>query len=275
MLDDKFSDFCIVVEQASPNEKIEILDMKDNPNGLSYLRFRACLQSFIKRNRNNRLWQSGYMKIMMSTPEIRELLNAGGVPGENGHPIPAVGQVTMERILTIDPNNLAHITKEYQWERDDSKVYGIIETLDEGPGSAGYKFMKNILQGMDPSFSTRSIIPQRKNRDGTIDVTGVGRFVTHDRVILPSHEDAYIDKSIPVQNIVSKSKFETVMESYVSFVVDKSDKVNRIIDTMSPAVESATIDKTGMVSVPTKSGIALIYPESKYRNELKDFMKSL
>jgi hypothetical protein len=274
MLDDKFSDFFIVVEQTSPGDKIEILKMEE-VNGLSYLRFRATLQSFTKRNRNRRLWFSKYMKIMMNAPEVLELVNAGGVPGENGHPVPATGEVTIERILTIDPNNLSHIIKSFEWERDDSKVHGIIETLDEGPGSAGIKFMRNILQGMDPSFSTRSVIPQRKNPDGTIDQTGVGRYVTSDRVILPSHDDAYIDKSIPVKNIITKPKFETVMESFVSFVVNKSDKVNRIIDGMSPVIESAYIDKTGMLSIPTPSGNALIFPETKYRNDLKDFMKSL
>lgn len=274
-LNDKFNDFFVVIEQTSPrDQKIEILDMKDG-NGLSYLKFRACLQSFTKRNRNGRLWQSGYMKKMMTTREIQELLAAGGVPGENGHPVPDSGEVTVERILTINPNNLSHLIKSYEWERDDSRVYGIIETLDEGPGSAGYKFMKNILQGMIPSFSARSIVPQRKNPDGTIDVTGVGRYVTSDRVILPSHDDAYLDKAVPIKNIITKSKFETVMESFVSYVVDKSDKVNRIVDGLDPAMESVTMDKTGMMSIKTNIGTALIFPESKYRNELKDFMKSL
>jgi len=272
---DNFNDFCVVVEQTSPpDQKIDILEMKDS-NGLSFLRFRACLQSFNKRNRNGRLWRSEYMKAMLSTREIKELLDAGGVPGENGHPVPATGEVTIERILTIDPNNLSHIIKKFEWSPDDSKVYGIIETLDEGPGSAGQKFMRNILQGMKPSFSARTIVPQRKNADGTIDVTGVGRYVTSDRVILPSHDDAYIDTTVPVKNIVTKPKFETVMESFVSYVVDKSDKINRIVDGLNPVMESAVVDKAGMVSIKTDIGTALIFPESKYRNEFKDLMKSL
>ena len=275
MLNDNYCDFFAVMEQAlAPEERqFEILKT-DNSNGLSFLRFRSCMQSFTKRNRNARLWPARFMKPMMQTKEILELLRAGGVPGENGHPVPDTGAVTMERILTINPNNLSHIVKQYDWEGD-NKVFAIVETLDEGPGSPGYKFMRNILQGIKPAFSTRSIVPQRKNPDGTIDVTGIGRFVCHDRVFVPSHDDAYIDESIPIKNIITKSKFEACMESYVSFVVEKSDKVNIITDGLGAAMESATMDRNGMLSVPIEGGRALLYPENKYRKEFKDFIKTL
>lgn len=270
---DDYNDFYIVVESFTENKtKPEILSVSDKSDGLKFLRFRTCLQSFIGRNRNRRDWPLQIMQQMMNAPEVLELLKAGGVPGESGHPIPATGSVTVERIVTIDPNNLSHITKSYEWVG--KSVFGIVETIDDGEGGPGRKFMNNILQGMDPSFSVRSIVPQRKNRDGTIDVTGLGRFITHDRVILPSDPTAYIDKNIPIKNVTTKNNFETVMESYCSFLIDRSDKINRIVDGMQPAMESASLSKDGTFSVRTNQGIAIIKPENKFRNEIRDFMKS-
>ena len=271
---DKYLDFSIVVEsQTEPNQGFEIIGEGKNSDGLSYLRFKSCLQTFGSRNRNRRLWQSKWMRPMISAPEIQELIMAGGVPGEAGHPIPPTGKVTMERILTIDPNNISHVVKEYIW-KGENQLDGIIETVDDGNGP-GDKFKRNIMQGLPVSFSTRSIIPQRKNADGSTDQTGPGRYVCSDRVFLPSHKEAYIDKSIPVKNVCKKDHFETVMESFVSYVVDGSEKVNRIIDDMHPALESAVMDKSGTLSIQTESGIALIRPEVKYRREFADVMRSL
>lgn len=272
---DNYLDFAIVVESMTePNKGFEILHEEKGPNGeLSFLRFRTCLQTFFGRNRNRRLWLSRFAKPMFEAPEIKELLREGGVPGEAGHPVPATGEVTLERILTIDPNNVSHVVKEYIWPSD-NQVDGIVETVDDGNGP-GDKFKRNIMQGLPVSFSTRSLIPQRKNPDGSIDQTGIGRYVCSDRVYLPSHKEAYINKNIPVKNICKANKFEAVMESYVADILNHSNKVNTILDGMQPAMESASIDNNGIVSVPTKAGTALIYPELKYRKEFADIMKNL
>lgn len=272
---DKFDDYVIAIESnTEPNADFQIIGEKKNSNGdLLYLRFRACLQTFGNRNRNRRLWLSKWMRPMIESPENKELLQNGGIPGEAGHPVPATGQVTIERILTIDPNNVSHVVKEYLWPTDD-KMDGIIETVDDidGPGA---KFRNNIIQGLPISFSTRSVIPQRRNPDGTIDQTGIGRYVCSDRVYIPSHKEAYIDKTIPVKEVCKKDRFETVMESFTSYTVEHSDKINRIVDRMQPAMESAQIGSSGMVSIPTKEGIVGVYPELKYRKELADIMRVL
>jgi len=274
MLLDNYLDYSIVIESATePNAGFEIIKEGKNGDGVSFLRFKTCLQTFGSRNRNRRLWLSKWMRIMLEVPEIKELLREGGVPGESGHPVPATGEITMERILTIDPNNVSHVIKSFNWISD-NRLDGEVETVDDvnGPGE---KFKRNIIQGLPVSFSTRSVIPQRKNPDGTVDQIGPGRYVTSDRVYVPSHKEAYIDKSIPVRNICQKSKFENVMESFISYTVAKSEKVNRIIDGMDPALETATMNKNGMISMRTREGIVGIYPENKYRRELSDIMRNL
>lgn len=268
MRDDLYNDYAIVIESATEPSKVEIL--KDE---LNFLRFRTCLQTFNVRNRNRRLWLSKWAKPMIAAEEVQEMLREGGVPGENGHPVPDSAPVTIERVLTIDPKLISHVIKEFIWKAE-NQLDGIIETIDDGDGY-GDKFRRNILQGLPVSFSTRSLIPQRRNPDGTIDQLGPGRYVTSDRVFVPAHKEAYIDKSIPIKEVCKKSHFEQVMESYSQFVFQRSDKINRIMDGMDPVMESATMSKNGLMSVRTEDGIVGIYPEMKYRREMADIMKTL
>ena len=51
-----------------------------------------------------------------------------------GHPVPDTGSVTIERILTIDPNNISHRIIEYQWPSD-NECYGIIDTIYDENGT--------------------------------------------------------------------------------------------------------------------------------------------
>lgn len=268
-----YNDYWVVMEQTTPEDsKIETLKIEDGD--LKYLRFRACLQDFGARNRNKRLWKLEHIKPMLEMENVTEMMNtAGGWPGEAGHPVPLTGQVTLERIATIDPNNVSHFIKSLSFEGN--RLYGIIDTADDGEGSPGRKLMNNILQGIIAAFSLRSLVPQRKNPDGTIDVLGPGRAICYDRVYLPSHKSAYMTIGVPVKNIVTKNKFETVMESFTDFVMEKSEIVKNIIDTYEPAIENYSMDsKTGMVSAKVKDyGTLFIRPEAKFTRELSDFMK--
>lgn len=272
MYNDAYLDYYVVMEQTSPEDnKIQII-ADGKKDGLEFLRFSSCLQAFRGLNRNRRDWKSEHIRKMSMDKPVQELLQKGSFVGEAGHPVPMDGKVTIERILTIDPLRCSHRIIELSWPSE-TELHGVVETLDEGPGTPGYRFYKNIQQGIIPAFSLRSLVPQRKNADGTITVIGPGRMVCYDRVYLPSHEEAYMDVDIPVKNIVSKPQFETVMESYCDFVTSHSDKVRGIVDSFEPAMESACIDtKAGMISVPTQEGRIFVAPENKYRREIRGLM---
>lgn len=275
MYRDDFDNFFVVVEQANEPQKPEILEINDGKNGLHFIRWRQLLQTAETRNRNGRHWPKEWLLIMTQDPLTQEALRVGW-PGEAGHPVPDVGKVTVERILTIDPNRICHKINSIEWVGN--SIYGILETLDDC-GGPGDRFMKNILQGMDPAMSARTLVPQKKNMDGTIDVVGPGRLVTFDRVFMPSHPDAYIDKSIPVKEIISKSKFETAMENFqggfAHDMLKKSEKVKRITDSYQIAMESAIMGSSGFLSVRDEKSKSLIAiaPELKYRREYSNYMK--
>lgn len=270
-----FIDYFIVMEQTTPeNNEIKIIEERKTA-GLNFLRFETILQAFIdERNRNRRKWVPDYVKQAITGTEFMELINNGGVPGENGHPVPSIGQVTLERIATIDPNNISHVIKKAWFTDNDTVLRGIIETVDDEDGP-GRKFMKNILQGLPTSFSNRAIIPQRKNLDGTIDQTGVGRIITFDRVFLPSHKEAYRDINIPIVNVLKTPEDMKIATECCSYVLDKSSNVRNVLDNMDPALESAYIDKRGRFNVKTNDGLAIIPIEQKLIGEISSYMMNL
>lgn len=272
MLCDAYNDFFIVMEATSPENNTAKNVEQVSQNGLSFLRFQTCLQDFYGRNRNRRLWPGRIVRQMSESTEVQELIKHGSFVGEAGHPVPDAGKVTINRIATINPNNTSHRITKLIWTNP-NELHGIVETLDEGEGSPGRKFMRNILQGIDPAFSLRALVPQRKNPDGSIDVIGPGRMVCYDRVYLPSHDKAYIDAEIPVKNVVTKKQFEVVMESYTDFVTSHSDKIRTIIDNMEPVLETASYDpKSKMMSMDTAEGKVFISPEMKYRQSYEDLL---
>lgn len=260
------------VDAGERNRAFAITGEGKNPDGsLSFLQYKGCLMSVGHRNRNKRLWTKDVINVMMNAPHIVEQLrNAGGLPGENGHPIPITGKVSMDRIVTIDPNNLAILVKDWWWEGD--LMMGTVQTLDQGPGTPGNRLAMNIVQGIVPAHSARTLVPQRYNPDGTIDVTGPGRMVCFDRVHGPSCAEAYQDVSVPVKNIISKKEFEVTMESFTNILLEKSENVRRVLDSMDPVMESASYD-SGMLNVATESNGRVFIPvERNYRQEIANFM---
>jgi hypothetical protein len=272
-INDTYNDYWIVLEETvAPDENQDFGITKEvSTSNSEYLVFETCLQTFNHFNRNKRHWKDSIIRQMISQPYIQELIKTRNWAGESGHPIGTTGQTTMERIVTIDPNNTCHIITDYRFEGND-KLVGTLETIDDGPGQPGHSFMRSLYQQRIPSFSLRSLVPQRKNPDGSIDVIGPGRLVTYDRVILPSHEQAYMDTNVPVKKVIKKADFEVIMESFTNIMLQKSDKVNHILDGMEPVMETIEVNDKGMVTAKVKEGRVFIQPEMKFRKEIRSLI---
>lgn len=264
-------EYAIVCEETSPiGEKAEMIDIKDNNGNLQYLKFRACMQDFGIRNRNGRLWNGRMMQQALRAPHIMELLEKKDLAGEAGHPIPDVGQASMARIMTINPNNMSHVILDFSWEGE-NRVYSTIMTIDDGNGP-GNKFARSIMQGMEPAFSVRAIVPQKRNADGTIDVTGVGRVVTYDRVILPSHQAAYRDVNVDVKRVVSANTYETVMESLGLMAYNMSDRAKYAAGD-SVAMESVRMDPSGNFMAKNENGTVIVPLEKHVSKLIHSYMQ--
>lgn len=278
-----YYDYYAVMESAVPSDirrqEFKIIGEGKSQVGksLNFLRFQACLMSVGQRNRNRRLWQKQHLDVMMQAPHILDYFANGGLPGESNHPIPMTGKLTPERLVTIDTNNMAILVKDWWWVGN--RLMGVVETLDQGEGTPGNRMMMNMLQGVVPAFSARTMVPQRRNPDGSIDVIAPGRMVCFDRVNGPSCPDAYLDVSVPVKNIVTKSKFDNAMENFTAFVAEHSDATKYALDSLIPAMEAATITEAGLLTVPVQANendiSAVIVPvERNLRKSISDFMTS-
>ena len=282
----------VVCEQTTPiDSKIEIThEGKDTSGNLRYLRYRQCLQSFTgKYNRNGRRWVSKYMKMMLQHPWVAMEFAKGGLAGESGHPMWAGGTLSIDRLCQIDPDRVCLYVKDWEFTNNDTLLFGTIETAMDDGGS-GSKFMYSILQGITPAVSARTLIPQKKNPDGTIEQTGPGRLYSYDRVFFQSHEEAmrdmstkikYVNKPLSSIDMVpvteSAKPFEMAYENidFTNWVYNKSDSIKFVLDGMHPAMEAAIMDINGTFSVPTENGMVII-PTSNdkiIRNAIKEYYK--
>ena len=196
----------IVMESAMEPMKPKIIETMNEPN-MFYVRFRTCLQSFDCFNRNKRNYNLRPMMEAVKADHIQELLYKGTWCGENGHP----DSTDIKRILSIDMTKICHRIIDLEFQGN--LLYGTIETLNDD--AWGKQFTKHILQGLHPSFSLRALAAITKLGDGRGIIKTKPHIVTYDRVILPSHREAYMDNSKPITLVQSATESATIQESYI------------------------------------------------------------
>ena len=241
---------CIVMESVMEPMKPKII-RKVNEPGLFYVRFESCLQSFDCFNRNKRNYECNAMIEGFRADHIQELLRKGTFVGENGHP----DSTDIKRILTVDPTKICHRILDVDVRG--KLAYGTIETLnDEGYGK---QFTMHILQGLHPSFSLRALAPITKLSDGRSIIKSKPHIVTYDRVILPSHREAYMDNNKPVT--VIQSATESAEFTNENFIYPAHD--NTYDDIFFPIKESAVLE-----------ALEFVKEESTRVKELASFVNS-
>lgn len=274
---------------TGPEQHFEILDnhISDDKTQSNYIEWRQVLLKFNRYNRNRRKWGAQHARVSLLHPWINDyFVRRGGVPGENGHPINTVeGQkLSMERLVTIDPNNMVLLLKSYEFERDEY-LWGVLQTIDDGEGGPGDRFMRSIIQGMTPSVSLRSLVPQRKNNDGTIDVMGPGRFICWDRVIYPSDDEAFATSKEPFK--ISSRKIYTApikvgnesvvlsapLPAVTDYVLNQSEACKYVLDGLEYAAESTSITQDNMFAVTTEEGSVFIPLEERVKSGIENFMR--
>ena len=194
------------MESAMEPMKPKIIETMNEPN-MFYVRFRTCLQSFDCFNRNKRNYNLRPMMEAVKADHIQELLYKGTWCGENGHP----DSTDIKRILSIDMTKICHRIIDLEFQGN--LLYGTIETLNDD--AWGKQFTKHILQGLHPSFSLRALAAITKLGDGRGIIKTKPHIVTYDRVILPSHREAYMDNSKPITLVQSATESATIQESYI------------------------------------------------------------
>lgn len=245
----------IVMEATMEPTKPEIIKSVNAPN-MFYVTFKSCLQSFDCFNRNKRNYSLNAMTEAFKAEHIRELIAKGTWTGENGHP----DSNDIKRILSIDPTKICHRICDVEFRG--KLLYGTIETLNDDIW--GKQFSKHILQGLEASFSLRALAAIQKLPDGRGVIKTKPHIVTYDRVVLPSHKEAYMETDKPVRLTYSAGLTESAsLES-----LEKIDSSKTIIIPNGNTFE----DRTKIIeesAIP--SALSYIKEESQRFKELATF----
>lgn len=238
----------IVMENAIEPMKPKIINRVNEPN-IFYVTFETCLQSFDVFNRNRRNYALAPMMQAIQADHIQELLRKGTWVGENGHP----DSNDIKRIMSIDPTKICHRICDVEFRG--KLLYGTIQSLNDD--SWGKQLAMHVLQGMHPSFSLRALAAITKLEDGRGMIKTKPHIVTYDRVILPSHREAYMDNSKPVTITATTESFTVTKESF------NPAPLNSFEDCLTPIKEQAISD-----------ALCYVKEESKRCKELVEFFDS-
>lgn len=167
------------------SSKSTMLHNKEKFNGHSKDRIigYGVLQTSNEKNRNGRIYLREDLAREIVAPRQQELLKAGQMCGEAGHPIGPDGS-NLTRQSTIDPKNVC--VRFLKFWMDGNNVMGYFEGTNN---HAGETFDKDLRNGITPAFSLRAL--------GTIESSPKGpivknlKMITYDYVIFPSHRGAY------------------------------------------------------------------------------------
>ena len=187
-------DFGYVYLAESTDEEIwRIGDVRVyDKHNLFFVDFDTVLQSFNVENRNHRYYTADNVWKAIQTPKIQDLLAHNSWFGEMNHPTQKTqnAKLTPERIRDVWPANRSHKIMR-------PKIEGNLLTahIQTASGTdAGTGFAKEIIQGMVPRFSCRSIATLR-NINGKPTVV-VKFLITYDWVFYPSHAEAQIQGTV-------------------------------------------------------------------------------
>jgi hypothetical protein len=273
----KVSAYCVMEDMSEAITAKNQKTIKDN--GLYYLAFEACLQSYNVRNRNRRMYIGSDMWESLQSPHLKELISRNSWCGEAGHPLTE----DIKRILTIDPKLISHRVTSISMIGN--RLFGNVETLSAGYGR---DMTICILQKLESAFSLRALAQITNQNDGSQLIKGRSHVVCFDWVILPSHIEAYQTngKDYNVMNIsVSESgnsmtdnnRLVAVNESQITnFIKDESFSVNIISNVFEVATESMIVSKDLKHAI-LKNGNDKYYIkiEDKIRYDISKYLKNI
>jgi hypothetical protein len=148
------------------------------------------------------------------------------------------------------------------------------------------------LQGCDPAFSLRAMVPLTKIDAVRAEIRDTGHIITVDSVILPSHDDAYIVPMAGMESTMvgvpngngSKDITIPVQESsqWLDYIQEQSFNLKTVLDHYEVNVESITYDKKKdniivreNTGVPGVKRTAIIRADEYIRKEVSNMFSRL
>ena len=281
-----------LAEQTSPDDyTLKNLSIVEKMGAL-WASFEAILHSFDVMNRNRRMYDGDNVwKCIVSNERIQDGIRKHGWFGEMDHP----GQdytnmaLTAERVQKISMGNRSHII--INPYRKDNLLLSKIETC--AGTEVGQGMARDIVQGLIPSFSCRSIA-QMKYVNGKPYVE-VKKIITYDWVLYPSHREAEMITKPTVHAGKEKVLLEsantgsTFMEYSKDFYVpmsefsDFKEFLMESDDNMKIVVESAGYEAddikgfdpvTNNIIIESAGNVIFVNTNRKTKKKVEDFLLS-
>lgn len=176
------------------------------------------LQTANEKNRNGRFYDKQDLFPQLEAPRTVELLKAGYLRAEMGHPL----DNSLQRQSTIDDTKTCARFLELWTEGND--VWGRFVGTNNVNGHA---FDQDLKEGCWPAWSLRAL--------GSIQNTGRGaevknlRLITYDQVIFPSHPGAYTQRIVSEAVEESPKNYDSNVAKIVTESVDP-DSLSRLAE---------------------------------------------
>lgn len=224
------------------------------------------LQTANEKNRNGRFYDSRELFPQLTSPRILELLEAGYLRSELGHPLSS----ELVRQQTIDDSRTcAQFLK--LWT-DGDNIWGRFRGTNNAFGDA---FDKDLRDGCKPAWSLRALGNIVKTNRG--DEVRNLKIITWDQVIYPSHPHAYTHNVITEsasygnENDVYCENAQIVPitnKSVIEYIKSESANLKYLNDYFDTIYKSIKIDSdNSRVTLTCESGEILVVNLERYIND--------
>ena len=271
----------IICETATTYvDKINIIE--ESTGSSRRLIAEGVLQTANEKNRNGRWYDADELFPQIEAPRTLELLNAGYLRAECGHPL----SKDLARQQTIDAKLCcAQFLK--LW-RDGMNVMGTFKGTNN---ALGEEFDMDLRDGCLPAWSLRAL--------GSVEETSRGievknpKIITYDNVIYPSHTRAYTKGVVAESATIAEQGFtrhENAMvkrsdglivpinnDNVTRYIQSQSNNFHKIKESFDFMYDSIQLLENGrQVQLIAKNGdIIMVNLESYIHNEIMDYCARL
>ena len=238
----------------------------------------AILQTADEKNRNGRFYAKEELFPQLTSPRILELLHAGYLRGEMGHPL----SKDLQRQSTIDDTKTCARFLELWTQGND-----IWARFTATNNKYGHAFDMDLKEGCLPAWSLRALGTIMQTRRGA-EVRNL-RVITWDNVIYPSHPGAYTQRILSEETIMNEATIVDEREKndmlgeamvipftntdVISFIQSQSQNLKFVKECFDFSYNDITVNESGTkVRLTTNDGDVLVVNlESYVHNELMEY----
>jgi hypothetical protein len=233
------------------------------------------LQTANEKNRNGRWYDSSELFPQLEAPRTIELLNAGYLRAEMGHPL----DKDLQRQSTIDDTKTcARFLKLWVQGND---VWGRFVATNNKNGHA---FDLDLKEGCKPAWSLRALGSVEQTRRGA-EVRNL-KLITYDQVIFPSHPGAYTQRlvsestslgesgDLSANNLTGEAKlFPVENKDIISYIQNESANIKFIQEYFDFVYSDIKVTNNGTrVMLTENNGNTIIVPlENHIHNEFMTY----